>query len=70
MTRELACNLGLEPLLSFTVLAGGAMAVSAGAKELLRFGAAIALVEGDAASFRAASDDGIDDFAVSFGHRA
>jgi hypothetical protein len=68
MTWELALELFLEPPLSFVVLAGGAMAIAAGAKELARLGATLALVERDAASFRTTGRDGIDDFAMSLGH--
>jgi len=68
MPRQLAVDLGLEPLLGFTVLAGGAMAIAAGAKELARFGTAIALVGRDAAGLGTTSDDGIDDFAMGLGH--
>ena len=69
MTWELALDLFLQPLLGFTVLAGGAMAITTRAKELLRLGAAITLVECDAAGFGTASHDGIDGFAVRLGHR-
>src|SRR3970282_3033703 len=57
-----------EPLLGLVVLAGGEMAIPAGAKERLRLGAALALVERHPASLRTTGHDGIDDFAVSFGH--
>ena len=68
MARELALKLFFKPLLGFTVLAGGAVAITTGAKELWRFGAALALVERHPASFCTTGHDGIDDFAVSLGH--
>ena len=68
VTWELALDLFFEPLLGFVVLAGGAMAIAAGAIELRKLGAAIALVKRDAASFGTTRHDGIDDFAVRRGH--
>jgi hypothetical protein len=68
MAWELALDLGLEPLLGLVVLASGAVAITAGAKELARLGAAVALIERDPAGLGATSDDGIDDFAVGLGH--
>jgi glycine/D-amino acid oxidase-like deaminating enzyme len=68
VARELALDLFLQPLLSFIVLAGGTMAIAAGAVELARLSAAVALVERHPAGFRTTGDDGIDDFAVSLGH--
>ena len=69
MTRELACDLFVQPLLSLGVLAGGAMTIAAGAIELARLSAAIALVKRHTAGLRTTSHDGIDDFAVRLGHR-
>ena len=69
MTRELALELFFEPLLGFVVLASGAVAITAGAKELLRLSAALTLVECGTARLRTTGDDGIDDFLVSLGHR-
>lgn len=46
--------------MSFTVLAGRAMAVTTGAKELAGLGAAVALIQRDAAGLGATSDDGVD----------
>ena len=68
MAWELALNLGLEPLLGFVVLAGGAMAIAAGDKELLRFGTTLALIESDAASLSTTRRDGVNDFAMGPGH--
>ena len=65
---ELALDLFLQPLLGFIVLAGGAVTIAAGAIELARLSAAVALVERHPASFRTTGDDGIDYFAVSLGH--
>ena len=65
---ELALDLFLQPLLGFTVLAGGTVAIATGAIELARLCAAITLVERDTTSLRTASHDGIDDFAMSLGH--
>ena len=68
MPRQLALDPGLEPLLSFSVLAGRAMAIAARNEELLRLSTAIALIESDAAGLGATSHDGIDDFAMGAGH--
>jgi hypothetical protein len=65
---ELALDLFFEPLLGFMVLAGGAMAIAAGAIELARLSAAVTLVKRHPAGLRTTGDDGIDDFAVSAGH--
>jgi hypothetical protein len=70
MAWELACDLSLEPLLGFTVLAGGTVAITARDKELLRLGTAIAFVKRNPASLRTTGHDGIDDFAMSLGHGA
>jgi hypothetical protein len=67
VTRRLALKLFLQPLLGFIVLAGGAVTIAAGAIELLRLSAALALVERHPAGFRTTGDDGIDDFLVSLG---
>jgi hypothetical protein len=69
MTGELALDLFFEPALGLIVLAGGTVAVTAGAKELARLGTAVALVERYAAGFGTTGYDGIDDFTVSLGHR-
>ena len=45
VTRQLALDLFFEPLLGLIVLAGGTVAIAAGAKELARLSAAFALVE-------------------------
>jgi hypothetical protein len=68
MARELALYLFFEPLLSFVVLAGGAVAVATGNKELLRLVTAVTVIERNPASLSATSHDGIDDFAVGCGH--
>ena len=68
MTWELALELFFKPLLRLVVLAGGAVAIAAGNKELLRLGAAIALVKRDPASLGATGHDGVDDFAVRLRH--
>jgi crotonobetainyl-CoA:carnitine CoA-transferase CaiB-like acyl-CoA transferase len=68
MAWELAKDLFFEPLLGFSVLTGGAVAIAAGAKELAWFGAALALVKRNSTGFGTTGDDGIDDFAVSLGH--
>jgi hypothetical protein len=68
MTRELALDLFLQPVLGFIVLAGGAVAIATGAKELLRLGAIVALIERHPAGLGTTGDEGIDDFAVSLGH--
>ena len=65
---ELALDLFLQPLLGFVVLTGGAVTIAAGAIELARLSAAVALVERHPAGLRTTSYDGIDDFAVSLGH--
>ena len=46
------------------------MAIAAGAKELARLSAALALVERHPAGLGTTRRDGIDDFAVSLGHGA
>jgi len=69
MARKLALDVSLESVLSFTVLTGGTVAIAAGNKELLWLSAAFTLVERDAASRGSTGHDGIDDFAMSFGHR-
>ena len=51
------------------MLTGGAVAIAAGAQELLGFSTTLALVQSDAASLGATSDNGIDDFAMNAGHR-
>ena len=68
VTRQLALDLFFEPQLGLVVLAGGTMAIAAGAKELAQLGAAFTLVEGNPAGLRTTSHDGIDDFAVTLGH--
>jgi hypothetical protein len=65
---KLTLDVFFEPLLSFTVLAGGAVAIAAGAKELSGLGAAFTLVERHPAGLGTTSDDGIDDFAMGLGH--
>lgn len=65
---ELAPDLFLQPLLSFMVLASWAMAIAAGAIELVGLGAGFALVERNTAGFGTTGHDGIDDFAVRLGH--
>jgi hypothetical protein len=65
---ELALDLFFKPLLGFSVLAGGAMAIAAGAVDLMRLSASYALVKRNAAGFGTAAHDGIDDFAVSLRH--
>ena len=68
MAWELALDLFFEPPLGLVVLAGGAMAIATGAKELKGLGAAVTLVERDPAGLSTTGHDGIDDFAVSLGH--
>ena len=68
MAWELAVDLFLEPLLGFSVLTGGAVAVTTGAIELARLGAAVTLVGRDSAGLGTTGHDGVDDFAVSLGH--
>ena len=68
MARELALDLGLEPLLGFVVLAGGTVAIATGNEELLRLSTALALIERNPAGLGATSDDGIDDFTMTLGH--
>lgn len=65
---ELALDLFFEPLLSLRVLASWAMAIAAGAIELVGLGAGFALVKRNAAGFGTTGHDGIDDFAVNLGH--
>lgn len=45
------------------------LAIATGAIDLVGFGAAVALVKCHSAGFGTTGHDGIDDFAVSFGHR-
>jgi hypothetical protein len=59
---ELALDLFLQPLLSFMVLTGGALTIAAGAIELARLSAAVALVKRHPAGLRTTSHDGSDDF--------
>jgi hypothetical protein len=66
---ELAPDLFLQPLLSFMVLASWAMAIATRAIELVGLGASFALVERNTAGLGTTGHDGIDDFAVSLGHR-
>jgi hypothetical protein len=68
VSGELALELFLKPNLSLMVLASRAMAIAAGAIELMALGAGFALVEGNAAAFGATGNHRIDDFAVSFRH--
>jgi hypothetical protein len=68
VTGQLALDLFSQPLLGLIVLAGGAVAIAAGAKELARLSAALALVERHPAGLGATRRDGIDDFAVRLGH--
>ncbi len=70
VTRQLALDLFSQPLLGLIVLAGGTVAIAAGAKELARLSAALALVERHPAGLGTTRRDGIDDFAVSLGHGA
>ena len=69
VTGELALDLFFEPLASFMVLASGTVAIATGAIELVGLSAFFALVEGQAAGFSAAADDGIDGFEVCFRHQ-
>ena len=69
VSRELALDLFLQPLLRLMVLAGWTMTIATGAKELASLSAAFALVEGDPAGLGTTGHDGIDDFLVSPGHR-
>ena len=68
MTGELALDLFFQPLAGFMVLTSGAMAISTGAIDPMELATFFALVEGEAAGFGAAADDGLDDFAVYFRH--
>ena len=68
MPWQLALDLSLEPLLRFTVLAGGTVTIAAGGKELLRLRTALALIERNPAGLGTTSDDSIEDFAMSAGH--
>ena len=65
---ELALDLFLQPLLSLMVLASRAMAIATGAIELVRLGAAFALVKRNPAGLGTTVHDGIDGFAVCFRH--
>jgi len=69
MGCQLTLDLSFEPLLSFMVLASGAMAIATGAIELMGCAAALALVKGYAAGFGTTTDDGIDGFEVCFRHQ-
>lgn len=68
VSGELALELFLKPLSSLMVLASRAMAIATGAIEFMGPTAGFALVEGQAAGFGTAADDGIDDLAVCFRH--
>lgn len=68
MARELTFDLGLEPLLGFVVLAGGAVAIATRAKELLGLGATLTLVESNPTGFGPTGHDGVNDFAMVVGH--
>ena len=68
MARELALDAGLEPLLSIGGLAGGAVAITAGNKELLWLSTAFTLVERNAAGLSPTRYDRIEDFAMGGGH--
>ena len=68
VSGELAVDLFLKPLSSLIVLAGGAMAIAAGAIELMGLGAGFTLVDGQAAAFGATGHHRINDFAVCFRH--
>jgi hypothetical protein len=67
VSRKLALELFIEPLLSLGVLAGGAMAIAAGAIELTRLSAAVALVKCYTAGLGPTSRDGVNDFAMGPG---
>lgn len=62
MPRQLAVILLFEPLPTFLILAGGAMAVAAGAKECMHPTAALAGIDDRAAVRCAAMVDGLDYF--------
>jgi len=70
VARQLALDLFSQPLLGLIVLAGGTVAIAAGAKELARLSAALTLVERDTAGLRTTGREGIDDVAVSLGNGA
>jgi hypothetical protein len=70
VTRQLALDLFSQPLLGLIVLAGRTVAIAAGAKELARLSAAVALIERHPAGLGTTRRDGIDDFLVSLGHGA
>jgi hypothetical protein len=67
MPWQLALDLSLEPLLRFTVLAGGTVTIAAGGKERLRLSTALALIERNPTGLGTTSDDSIEDFAMSAG---
>jgi hypothetical protein len=68
MTRQSTFDLFLQPLLGFVVLAGGAMAIATGDKELLGFSTTLALIESNAAGLSPTRYDRIEDFAMGLGH--
>ena len=70
VTRQLALDLFSQPLLGLIVLAGRTVAIAAGAKELARLSAALALVERHPAGLGTTRREGMDDVAVSLGHGA
>jgi hypothetical protein len=65
---ELALELFLKPLSGFVLLTGRAVAIAAGAIELVGLAALIALVKRQAAAFGTTGHHRIDNFAVCFGH--
>jgi hypothetical protein len=65
---ELALELFLKPLSGFVLLTGRAVAITAGAIELVGLAALFALVKRQAAAFGATGNHRMDNFAVCFGH--
>jgi hypothetical protein len=60
VARESSVKLCFQPLAAFVILALGAVAVAAGAVDMMFFPAAVALIDGNAELPGTAVDDGID----------
>jgi hypothetical protein len=68
VTGELPFHLFLQPLAALMVLTGGAMAIPAGAIDLMGLAAFFALIGSHSTGLGATGDDGIDGLAVCIGH--
>jgi len=68
VSRQLPLHLHLQPLPGFVILAGGTVPVATRAVDDVGSAAGFAVINGDAAGFRAAIEYSIDDFPVLIRH--